>query len=59
MPLWLSEEPHWRGEEWIALEMWLALRRVEICDGERGGTGVCWLRAAGGSKHGGKEEGPG
>ena len=26
--------------------MWLALRRVEICSGEMGGTGVRWLRAA-------------
>jgi hypothetical protein len=22
MPLWLSEEPHWRVEEWMALKMW-------------------------------------
>lgn len=37
MPLWLSEEPHWRSGEWIALKMWLALRRAEVCSGERAG----------------------
>lgn len=36
VPLWLSEEPHWRSGERIALKMWLALRRAEVCSGEGG-----------------------
>lgn len=32
MPLWLSEDPHWRIEEWIALKMWFAFWVLASCD---------------------------
>jgi hypothetical protein len=32
MPLWLSEPPHCRIEEWMALKMWFALQTAVSFD---------------------------
>jgi hypothetical protein len=30
MPLWFTEEPHWRLAEWTALKIWLAVKILQI-----------------------------